>query len=129
MFFTHFELGYLTSYNILTSPNEADELASHVLVLFVRGLASDLKFALANFGTSGVTSYQLVPIFWRAVCLLELTCNLWVCVACCDGASQTENFSDSIMAWQETPTRTWCIELSICMHHIDSFTSFPMLHI
>ena len=34
-----------------TSLTEADHLATHVLVLFVQGLGTDLKFPLANFGT------------------------------------------------------------------------------
>ena len=71
---------------------EADHLATHVLVLFVRGLGTDLKFPLANFGTAGVTPHQLVPIFWKAVCLSEVTCKLWVAVASCDGASPNRKF-------------------------------------
>ena len=71
---------------------EKVELASHVLVLFVRGLYTDLKFALANFGTQGITSYALVPIFWKAVSILEMTCNLWVIAANSDGASPNRKF-------------------------------------
>ena len=71
---------------------EKVELASHVLVLFVRGLCTDLKFALANFGTQRITSYALVPIFWKAVGILEMTCNLWVIAAISDGASPNRKF-------------------------------------
>ena len=71
---------------------EKVELATHALVLFVCGIATDLKFALANFGTKGVTAYQLVPIFWKAIAVLELTCNLWVAAATSDGASPNRKF-------------------------------------
>ena len=71
---------------------EKVELATHVLALFVRGVATDLKLAMANFGTTGITSYQLVPIFWKAVAVLELTCNLWVIATTSDGASPNRKF-------------------------------------
>ena len=71
---------------------EKVELATHALVLFVRGSATDLKFTLANFGTKVVTAYQLVPIFWKAIAVLELTCNLWVDAATSDGASPNRKF-------------------------------------
>ena len=77
-----------TNYAVL----EECELASHVMVLYIRGLQTDLKFALANFGTKGITAYQLVPIFWKAVGILEVTCNLWVVSATSDGASQNRKF-------------------------------------
>ena len=64
-----------------------DELATHALVFLVRGVATDLKFTLAYFLTKDVTSYQLMSLFWKAVCVLELGCNLWVCAAVSDGAS------------------------------------------
>ena len=71
---------------------EKSELATHVLVIFVRGFATDLKFALANFGTCGITAFQLVPVFWKVVGILELTCNLWVVSATSDGASPNRKF-------------------------------------
>lgn len=58
--------------------HKADEVATHALVFLVRGVCTQLKFSLAYFATSGVTSYQLMPIFWEAVGILETTCNLWV---------------------------------------------------
>ena len=70
------------------------ELATHALVLFVRGLCTDLKFAFANFGTKGVTAYQLVAIFWRTVSILELTCHLSIIAttSTSDGASPDRQF-------------------------------------
>ena len=42
------ELNYSTFENV-------DDLATHVQVYYIRGLASDLKFALAYFATKGIT--------------------------------------------------------------------------
>lgn len=69
-----------------------DELATHALVFLVRGVATDLKYTLAYFPTKHVTSYQLMSLFWKAVCVLELACNLWVCATVSDGASPNRRF-------------------------------------
>ena len=68
------------------------ELATHALVFFARGAATDLKYAIAYFLTKDVTSYQIMPLFWKAVPVLELVCNLWVCAAVSDGASPNRLF-------------------------------------
>ena len=44
--------------------------ATHALVFFVRGAASDLRYALGYFLTKDVTSYQIMPLFWKAVSVL-----------------------------------------------------------
>ena len=62
-------------------------IASHVLAFMIRGVASDLKYILGYFSTENVKSYQLMLLFWKAVSILELGCNLWVCAAVSDGAS------------------------------------------
>ena len=73
--------------------NNVDQLASHALVYYVRGLASDLKFSLASyFATRGVFAHQIMPTFWEAVAILELTCNLPVIAAVSDGASPNRKF-------------------------------------
>ena len=77
------------NYSTLQKENE---LATHALVFFVRGLATDLNFNLAYFATTGITSYQLFPLFWESVSILELTVNLWVIGTCCDGASPNRRF-------------------------------------
>ena len=51
------------------------ELATHALVFFVRGAATDLKYAIAYFLTKDVTSYQIMSLFWKAVSVLELVYN------------------------------------------------------
>ena len=58
----------------------------------IRGVASDLKYILGYFSTENVTSYQLMALFWKAVSILELGCNLWVCAAVSDGASPNRMF-------------------------------------
>eukprot|EP00794_Sanderia_malayensis_P012424 gene12424-13709_t len=52
----------------------------------IGGLASDLKFSLAYFGTKGVTSFQIMPTFWEAVAVLEMTCELPAIAAVSDDA-------------------------------------------
>ena len=72
--------------------DDVDQLASHALVYYVRGLASDLKFSFAFFATRGVTAYQIMTTFWEAVAILELTCKLPVIAAVSDGASCNRKF-------------------------------------
>ena len=67
-------------------------LASHILAFMVRGVASDLKFILGYFSTQSLTSFQIMPLFWKAVSILEVCCNLWVCAAVSDGASSNRKF-------------------------------------
>ena len=77
--------------NFNTLPEE-DKLATHVLVFFLRGISTNLKYSFAYFATDGVTSTQLLPIFWEAVAILELNCNLWVIATTSDGASPNRRF-------------------------------------
>ena len=79
---------------------ETTEIASHVLSFFVQGAATDLKFNIGYFATTNVTSFQLMPLFWQIVSVLELSCNLWVCGAVCDGASPNRKFFVFIPIWQ-----------------------------
>lgn len=69
-----------------------DMVATHALVFLIRGLCTELKFVLAHFATCGITSVQLMPIFWEAICILELECNLWVIATTSDGASPNRRF-------------------------------------
>ena len=72
--------------------DKINELATHALLFIVRGLATDLCFNFAYFATKGATSYQLFPLFWEAVGILELTVGLAVIGTCCDGASLNRRF-------------------------------------
>ena len=60
---------------------KVDMIATHALAFLVRGVCTDLKFGLAHFATTGITAAQLMPLFWKAVCILERTCNLRVIAA------------------------------------------------
>ena len=74
------------------SLEEVDSLASHALVFLVRGISTNLKFNLAYFATHNLTGAQIMPLFWQAVCILELTCKLWVIATTSDGASPNRSF-------------------------------------
>ena len=52
-----------------------DDLASHVLVFYLRGIACDLKYSFSYFATKDLVAFQLMPIFWRAINILEITCT------------------------------------------------------
>ena len=52
--------------------SDEDPVASHALAFLVRGLCTDLKHIIAYFFTGNVTSFQLMPLFWRAVSVLEM---------------------------------------------------------
>ena len=49
------------------SDEDEDPIASHTLAFLVRGLCADLKHIIAYFLTGNVTSYQIMPLFWRTV--------------------------------------------------------------
>ena len=67
-------------------------LATHALLFFVRGISSDLKFPLAYFATDGITSSQILPLFWRCIAILELNVKLCVTATICDGATPNRKF-------------------------------------
>ena len=67
-------------------------LATHMLVIYLRGICTDLKYPFANFATTAVTSFQLLPIPWSSVFYLEKACNLWVIAVVSDGASANRKF-------------------------------------
>lgn len=66
--------------------------ASHVLAFYVRGITTKLQFMLGYFFTRNVVSYQIIPLFWRGVAILELKVNLNVVAAISDGASTNRRF-------------------------------------
>ena len=69
-----------------------DDLATPVLVFYVTGLTSKLKFELGYLATKGILSYQIICTFWRAVIILENICNLCVIAVVSDGASCNRSF-------------------------------------
>ena len=68
------------------------KLASYVLVIMMRSVMNAMTYSLATFATDSILSYQIFPIFWRAVVTLELSCKLKVIAAVSDGASSNRPF-------------------------------------
>ena len=58
------------------SLQNAQQLATHILVFMVKSIANFLLYSFATFATNALTSYQLYPVFWKAVSILEMTCKL-----------------------------------------------------
>ena len=77
-----------TNYATLSN---VEELATHILVFLVKSVVNPLSFSFASFATAGITSYQIMPIFWKAVLYLEQI-NLHVIAATADGASPNRKF-------------------------------------
>ena len=71
---------------------EEESVATHALAFLVRGLCTDMKHIVSYYFTRDVTSFQIMPIFWKAVAVLELSLNLWVIGAVNDGASPNRKF-------------------------------------
>ena len=46
---------------------EEDSLATHALEFLLRGLSTDFKFVVGFFGTTNVTSTQIMALFWDEV--------------------------------------------------------------
>ena len=70
----------------------AQQLATHILVFIVKSITNILSYSFATFATNTLTLYQLCPVFWKAVSILEMTCNLKVIATVADGASTNRKF-------------------------------------
>ena len=55
------------------------EIANHVLVFMVAGIAIEFEFPLAYFGTRNATADDLYPLLWKAIGLVEIVASLKVC--------------------------------------------------
>ena len=67
------------------------DIATHLLVLMVRGLFSHIKYPYAHFATTGVSADSLLSIIWEAVRQLEM-CGFTVMGVTSDGASPNGKF-------------------------------------
>ena len=96
MFRSYYKLiGFIDLGDPLTTFANVDEdtpVASHALAFLVRGLCTNLKHVVAYYFTGNVTSFQLMPLFWKVVAALESTVKLWVLAAVNDGASPNRKF-------------------------------------
>ena len=96
---------------------DTNELATHVLVFLIRSIVNLLADSFATFAISGVTAFQLFPIFWKAVAILEATWNMKVNTAAADGASPNLKFFRMhlvrIFAWLVLSFYIWLIPFLI----------------
>ena len=51
--------------------NYATVLATHILVFLVKSVVNPLSYNFATFAITGITSYQIFPLFWKAVNILD----------------------------------------------------------
>ena len=68
-------IGFIDLGDPLTTIANTEEtpIASHALAFLVRGLCTILKHVVAYYFTGNVTSFQLLPLFWKVVGVLETT--------------------------------------------------------
>ena len=71
---------------------EANEIASHVLVFLFWSVVKPFKFCLANFVSKNATASQIFPLFWKGITICETQCAIKVVAATCDGASANPKF-------------------------------------
>ena len=69
---------------------KGDELATHALVYYVRGIATDLKFCLSYFATNVIKSYQIYQIM--SISILKFICQLKATADVSDGACPNRRF-------------------------------------
>ena len=70
---------------------DVKELATHFLVFLVKSIVNPLSYSFATFATTGVKSFQIFPLFWKTVNILE-NIGLKVIAATADGASPNHKF-------------------------------------
>ena len=113
--------GELVKYTNLGDPDinyatlkRMDDIATHALVFMVCGMCTTMKFSLGYFATNAVTSYQLFPLFSRAVAILEVNCRLKVIATTGDGASPNRRFIPMHAALDGKGTRdTVCCTINL----------------
>ena len=79
-----------TDLNYATLQNA--QLALHILVFTIKSTENLLSYSFAIFARNTLTSNQLYPVFWKAVSISEMTCNLKVIDIVADGASTNHKF-------------------------------------
>ena len=87
-----------------------------------------MSYSLATFATTGVKSFQIMPIFWKAVLYLE-KCGLKFVSCTADGASPNQNFFRMHKPLESKAGKD-VIELrTFMLKKIALFISFVMFHI
>lgn len=72
--------------------DDREKLATHIMVFLAKSVKNPLSFSFANFATDGASSSQIFSLFWKAVSILEISCNLKVIATVADGASINRRF-------------------------------------
>ena len=104
----------MTNFACLT---DEDPVSSHALAFLVRGLCTDLKHVIAYFFAGNVTSFQLMPLFWRTVSVLEVSLKL--CVCCCQcKVCPIKRFFNCIPKWLSI----WNVMLCINFKYLCTIT-------
>ena len=97
-------------------------VATHVMSFHLRTFLGHVKFHLGFFATEGALSFQIYPLFWKAVGLLEMSCNLKVIGAVCDGASPNRKCSlRCTEKWTVLQHKTLHIGRLTCTTNQDSY--------
>ncbi len=86
---------------------DSDQIASHALAFLVRGLCSHMKHVVAYYLTGNVTYFQLMPLFWKVVAVLETTVKVKVIAAVNDGASPNRKFLHFIVSLVANYPMVW----------------------
>jgi hypothetical protein len=82
---------HLKKFETKLEEDEARSVATHMLVLYVRGIMTKLEYPIAQFPTTGISGFELCDLVWTAVRrLLEIGLNVVVIV--CDGAGANRSF-------------------------------------
>lgn len=76
-------------------------IATHALVMLIRGIKKPDTFAASTFFTKGATASQLYFMVWETIAYLELV-GLQMRVLVCDGATANRSFAQLHKAHQST---------------------------
>jgi hypothetical protein len=106
---------------------EESELASHVLVVMVRGIDSSLHspVAMYMYPTTGVTSEQLYPCLWECVRYVEAA-GMAVRAFVADGASSNRKFIGFILDAVTMKHTASCTPRRILLTLVARFSSSAM---
>ena len=69
-----------------------DMIASYALVFLVSALCTDLKHIIAYYFTGNITFFQMMPLFWKIVSVVEVSVDFKVVATVNDGGSQNRKF-------------------------------------
>ena len=109
--------------------DDVKELATHVLVFLVKSIVNSLSYSLATFATTGVKSFQIMPIFGKLYYILRnVVKKLFLVLQMVP--RPIEIFLECIKHWNVRLGKLLFIELrTFTLKKIALFISFVMFHI